>query len=177
VVGIASDDGMRSRDLAPVPWGGSDEARGPQYAEFIAGTVVPAVDHRFRTVADRGCRGIGGASLGGVSALQIGLAHATSFGLVLAFSPVLGDPALADHLAAVWPHAGSASPSTFLIDFDADPIGTADLRWLASLANTATPIGRHVMLRQVPGGRHHIASWAERVVPALQQLFSHRCFE
>ena len=27
-VGIASDDGMRSRDLSPAPWSGSDEARG-----------------------------------------------------------------------------------------------------------------------------------------------------
>ena len=39
-------------------------------------------------------------ALGGVSALQIGLSHPDSLGLVLAFSPVLGDPAITSYLAA-----------------------------------------------------------------------------
>ena len=175
VVGIASDDGMRSRDLAPVPWIGSAEGRGRQYADFVAETVVPAVDARYRTAALRRCRGIGGASLGGVSALQIGLAYSQRFGLVLAFSPVLGDPALADDLAAAWPLADPASPGTFLIDFDDDPIGRADLAWFRSLVATATISGRHTTLLQSPGGRHTIASWALRVVPALTRLLDPRC--
>jgi enterochelin esterase-like enzyme len=175
VVGIAADDGMRSRDLAPVPWLGSAEGRGHQYADFIAETVVPAVDSRFRTAADRRCRGIGGASLGGVSALQIGLAHSPRFSLVLAFSPVLGDPALADYLAAAWPLAAPAAPSEFLIDFDDDPIGSADLAWFRFLAGSATISGRHVTLLQSPGGRHTIASWALRVVPVLTRLLDTHC--
>jgi metallo-beta-lactamase class B len=102
VVGIASDDGMRSRDLAPVPWGGSAEARGVVYGRFVAETLVPAVEARFRVTTERRCRGIAGASLGGVSALQIGFAHAGRFGLVVALSPLLADPALAGYLAAHW---------------------------------------------------------------------------
>jgi hypothetical protein len=31
------------------------------------------------------------------------------------------------------------------------------------------------MVVQTPGGRHTIASWAERVIPALQTLFEGRC--
>lgn len=50
VVGIAVDEGLRSRDLAPVPCA-------------------------WRTIAAPRCRGIAGASLGGVSALQIGLGY------------------------------------------------------------------------------------------------------
>ncbi len=34
VIGIASDDGLRSRDLVPVPWDGSAEGRGTEYGEF-----------------------------------------------------------------------------------------------------------------------------------------------
>ena len=103
VIGIASDDGLRSRDLVPVPWDGSAEGHGTEYGEFVVQTVVPAVDRRYRSIAERRCRGIGGASLGGVSALQIGLSHPDSFGLVLVFSPVLGDPAIASYLAAIRP--------------------------------------------------------------------------
>lgn len=175
VVGIASDDGMRSRDLAPVPWSGSVEGRGTQYGEFIAQTVVRAVDRRFRTIADRHCRGIGGASLGGISALQIGLAHPDAFGMVLALSPVLGDPAIAEYLAAAWPVASPVGRSAFLVDFDDDPIGSADMGWFASVIGTATNLGRQATLVQTPGGRHTIASWAERVVPALSQLFDAQC--
>ena len=170
VVGIASDDGMRSRDLVPVPWAGSGEGRGAAYGEFIAHTVVPAIDRRFRTVAERRCRGIGGASLGGVSALQIGLAHPERFGLVLALSPVLRDGAIANYLAAAWTIADHADRSAFLIDFDDDAIGSADRAWLAPVVAAAPGGGRQVALVQTPGGRHAIASWAARVVPALQRL-------
>ena len=175
VVGIASDDGMRSRDLAPVPWAGSAEARGPQYADFIALTVAPAVDARFRTAARRPCRGIGGASLGAISALEIGLAHPESFGLVLALSPVLRDPALAAWLAAAWPLAAPAGSSTFLIDFDDDPVGSADRPWFAALVAASSPPGRQTALLQTQGGRHAIASWAGRVVPALSRLLAAPC--
>ena len=177
VVGIASDDGMRSRDLAPAPWAGSKEGRGAQYGDFIAQTVVGAVDRRFRTIPNRRCRGIGGASLGGISALQIGLAHPDRFGLVLALSPVLGDRALAVYLAAAWPVADRAHLSDFLIDFDDDAKGSADRAWFASVVRTATAGGGQAALIQTPAGRHAIASWAERAVPALQQLLGAPCFE
>jgi len=174
-VGIASDDGMRSRDLAPVPWSASVEGRGTRYGEFVADTVVPAVDARFRTVADRDCRGIGGASLGGVSALQIGLAHPDDFGLVLSLSPVVRDPAIAAYLAATWAIGEHVDAPAFLIDFDDDPSGSADLERFASGVATAASSGREATLIQTPGGRHAIASWAKRVVPALVRLFDARC--
>jgi enterochelin esterase-like enzyme len=173
VVGIAADDGLRSRDLAPVPWDGSTEARGAQYAAFVAGTVVAAVDQAYRTFDAPRCRGIGGASLGGVSALQIGLAHPDRFGLVLALSPVLGEPALAAALAAAWRPAGPAQ--AVVVDFDDDRIGRADRRWLEALAATTGPPARRTTLLQTPGGRHAIASWAERVLPALGVLLAGRC--
>ncbi len=175
VVGIASDDGMRSRDLAPVPWDGSADGRGPHYAEFVAGTVVPAVDARFRTAAVRRCRGIAGASLGGISALQIGLARPERFGMVLAFSPVLSDPALADYLAAAWPRAAPAGRSWFLVDFDDDPVGSADLARFAAARAPGRAPGRLTIVEQSPASRHSMASWAERVVPALGRLLRHAC--
>ena len=174
-VGIAADDGLRSRDLAPVPWDGSADARGARYAAFVAGTVVAAVDQAYRTIDAPRCRGIGGAALGGVSALQIGLAHPERFGLVLAFSPVLTDSALAGAIAGAWPRAGPAQ--ALLVDFDDDPIGRADRRWLASLLAATGRSARETTVLQSAGGRHAIASWAERVIPALARLFDRRCLE
>jgi enterochelin esterase-like enzyme len=166
VVGIASDDGQRSRDLAPVPWDGSAEARGEAYGALVAGTVVETVDRAYRTVADRRCRAIGGASLGAVAALQIGLAHGDRFGMVLALSPVLRDPAIAAFVATHWQTPDGAA----VIDLDDDPVGDADRQWWQQVIGS--PPG--VKLMQTPGGRHNIASWAERVMPALIALFA-RC--
>jgi enterochelin esterase-like enzyme len=175
VVGIASDDGMRSRDLAPAPWRGSPEARGVEYGAFVADTVVSAVDARFRSIADRECRGMGGASLGGVSALQIGLAHADRFALVLSFSPVLADPAVAGYLAEAWRVAGHRASLRLVVDLDDDALGSADRQWLASLIQGASGGDDYMTLVQTPGGRHAIASWSERVVPALARLLVGRC--
>ena len=175
VVGIASDDGMRSRDLAPVPWDGSTEARGVEYGEFVARAVVPAVDRRFRTLADRRCRGIGGASLGGVSALQIGLVHADRFALVLSFSPVVRDRASAGFLAAAWSAGDRTRRSSLVIDFDDDPIGAADLAWFASMVGEDQSNARQLSLVQTPAGRHAIDSWARRVIPALAKLLDPTC--
>lgn len=169
VVGIGADDGWRSTDLAPVPWIGSSYARGLDYGRFLAETLVPLVDARYRTITHRGCRGIGGASMGGISALQVGLGHVNRFGAVLAFSPVLGDPALAGYLANAW-MAGEAASAAFLIDFDDDPLGRIDRDWFIARLAPATPPGRQLVLVQTPGGRHAIASWARRVVPALETL-------
>jgi S-formylglutathione hydrolase FrmB len=168
VVGIASDDGLRSRDLAPVPWDGSAEARGGAYAAFVAHTVVPVVDRAYRTIASARCRGIGGASLGGVSALHIALAYPEAFGMAFALSPLLRDPALAGFLTDLWHRAG-AGPRA-LIDVDDDPLGHADRQWLSVVGT-----GPQITVVQTPGGRHAIASWAERVIPALQALFEGRC--
>jgi predicted alpha/beta superfamily hydrolase len=170
VVGIAADDGSRSRDLAPVPWDGSAEARGAQYGQFVAEVVVRVVDRAYRTVPDPRCRGIGGASLGGVSALQVGLTYPKRFGMVLALSPLLRDPAIAGFLAALWRSRASPGPSV-LIDFDDDRVGRADHAWLQAMA-AARP---QTTLVQTPGSRHRIASWAERVIPALTKLLDGRC--
>lgn len=170
VVGIAADDGLRSTDLAPVPWSGSQEAQGGAYGDFIARIVVPMADRRLRTLADRRCRGIAGASLGGISALQIGLAHPDRFGLVLALSPILGDPALAGYLQDVWAGTTRPDPATFLVDVDDDPIGIADQRRLAALIDRTPSPGRRTILVRTPQGRHSIASWAARVMPALDRL-------
>ena len=174
VVGIASDDGMRSRDLAPVPWDGSTDGRGPHYADFIADTVASAVDARFRTVAVRRCQGIARASLGGISALQIGLARPERFGMVLAFSPVLKRPGARRlprrRLAACRP----GRPVVVSCGFRRRP-GRQRRPGEVCGRTRSRPRGSVTIVEQSPASRHSMASWAERVVPALGRLLRHAC--
>ncbi|MBB5897876.1 alpha/beta hydrolase [Kutzneria kofuensis] len=68
-------------------WDGLDVPGGPQLETYLARTVVPTVDHRYRTSADRDHRALGGMSGGGFAALNIGLHHLDEFGALLISLP------------------------------------------------------------------------------------------
>ncbi|MGW3992748.1 alpha/beta hydrolase [Amycolatopsis sp. NPDC004772] len=60
---------------------------GPQLESYLAGTVVPAIDQRYRTLADRSHRALGGMSGGGFGALNIGLHHVDEFATLVIALP------------------------------------------------------------------------------------------
>jgi len=175
IVGIASENGPRARDLVPVPWAGATEGRGTQFGAFVASALVPEIDRLYRTRANRYCRGIAGSSLGGVSSLQIGLAHAREFGLVLSLSPVLGDQAIADHIASLWSTPEGNLRSVILVDFDIGPVGDADIDWFEELLDARPDVRLRTIQRRPDDASHTIDSWAERVIPDLNLLIGGRC--
>ncbi|SFW82147.1 alpha/beta hydrolase [Amycolatopsis australiensis] len=68
-------------------WECLDVPGGPQLETYLARTVVPAIDKRYRTLADRGHRALGGMSGGGFGALNIGLHHVDEFGTLVISLP------------------------------------------------------------------------------------------
>jgi len=60
-----------------------------RYDDYIARDVVQHVDQRYRTMADRAHRGIGGLSMGGYGALIIAMHHPDVFGAAASHSGVL----------------------------------------------------------------------------------------
>ena len=68
-----------------------DQVGGPQVEDYLVGPVVRAIDRRFRTVANRAGRAIGGMSSGGYGALNLGLRHQGVFSVILSMMPY-GDP-------------------------------------------------------------------------------------
>ncbi len=56
------------------------------FEEVVVKELVPRIDDRYRTVADRQSRAIAGLSMGAGQALRIGLGHPEVFGSVGAFS-------------------------------------------------------------------------------------------
>jgi S-formylglutathione hydrolase FrmB len=71
-----------------------------RYEDFFIKEFIPAIDHKYRTVAERRGRAIGGTSMGGYGALHLGMRHADLFGSASAQSaallPKLPDPLPAD---------------------------------------------------------------------------------
>jgi enterochelin esterase-like enzyme len=68
-----------------------NQVGGPQVESYLVGPVVHAVDTRFRTIADRAGRAIGGVSSGGYGALNLGLRNQGVYSVVLSLMPY-GDP-------------------------------------------------------------------------------------
>ena len=54
-----------------------------------------------------------------------------------------------------------------------DPAGAADLARFREIA--AGNPARQAILQLTPGGRHRLASWSERVIPALARLIGAGC--
>lgn len=69
--------------------GGSQYVNSPSvgpYEDYLAREIVPFVDGRYATIADRSGRGVFGKSSGGYGALVMGMRHADVFGAVACHS-------------------------------------------------------------------------------------------
>lgn len=62
---------------------------GKKYVRFLADTLKPYIDQRFRTLPDRLHTGIGGSSMGGLISIYAGLMYPEVYGKLLIFSPSL----------------------------------------------------------------------------------------
>lgn len=63
-----------------------------KYESYIIQELIPEIDKKFRTIADREHRAIAGLSMGGYGAIKFGLKYPDKFSLVGSFSGALDAP-------------------------------------------------------------------------------------
>jgi S-formylglutathione hydrolase FrmB len=63
-----------------------------KYESYIMQELIPEIDGKFRTIADRGHRAIAGLSMGGYGALKFGLKYPDKFAIAGSFSGALDGP-------------------------------------------------------------------------------------
>ncbi|MBF9237965.1 alpha/beta hydrolase [Hymenobacter sp. BT683] len=88
VVAIDNDNQHRSDEY--IPWRNTEIKAGGQggaYVDFLARTLKPYIDARYRTRPDAAHTGIAGSSLGGLISVYAALKYPRVFGRVGAFSP------------------------------------------------------------------------------------------
>ncbi len=70
----------------------TDSASKPndRYESYIIKELIPEVDRKFRTIADRDHRAIAGLSMGGFGSMKFGLKYPEMFALAGSFSGALG---------------------------------------------------------------------------------------
>jgi S-formylglutathione hydrolase FrmB len=151
---------------------------------YVVKDVVAAADTQLRTISDAAHRAIGGDSMGGFCALNLGLKHPDVFSVILAFSPLTvcepdaidgGNEALfgtpdweyqvaANSPADYWPELDpKAAPPMWLDVGDEEP--TVKPR-LEEFAQELSAAGFTVSFHWRPGG-HDFETWATALQESL----------
>lgn len=161
------------------PWSDSPTfGRLEAYGDFLLDEVRPFIDARYRALGER--TGIAGSSLGGLSALYLGLRHSSVFTRVGCVSPSLwyGDGGMMRAVAMVGALRGPQRLWLCSGTLEGRPRGVrsslsiGNLRRLrALLLEKGYRDGESLFYREVTGGRHDEASWSARVPDILRALY------
>lgn len=91
VIIVAIDHGNEDRILEFSPYTNPKlgKGQGELFIRFIAETLKPHIDAKYRTKPDRLNTGIGGSSVGGLLSIYAALMFPQFFGRIMAFSPSL----------------------------------------------------------------------------------------
>jgi predicted alpha/beta superfamily hydrolase len=145
---------------------------GKAYGRLLTEELKPFVDARYRTLGDRQHTGLGGSSLGGLSALFLGLRHADVFGKLAVLSPSVwwGRRAILRYVAKARP-----KPDTRVwldIGGGEGRGAVADARRLREALVAAGWRDHHDLRYTEPAGATHSeAAWADRAGNVLEFLF------
>lgn len=145
---------------------------GRAYGRMLVEELKPFIDRTYRTDPRRESTGLGGSSLGALSTLYLGLRHPDVFSRLAVMSPSVwwGRRAILRYVARVRPR-----PSTRIwLDMGTaeSRTGLADARRLRdALVAAGWREDVDLAYREVEGGGHTEAAWAERVGDVLQFLF------
>ena len=180
IVGI---DNAASRSCDYTPFTGAvgcetGTPRGEDYADFVANTLKPVIDSRFRTLSDRRNTFIGGSSRGGLAALVTALRHQETFSAVLGLSATtLASITGADFATYAASHPRSA-PLRFSLDYgDAEVVYDHNADELIGAMNSTVAAliaagfdAASITTAIIPGAVHNEAAWAARLPGRLTWL-------
>ena len=151
VVGIDNGGDKRNTEYNPYDNQQFGKGEGALYAEFLAKTLKPFIDSKFRTLKDAPNTFIAGSSMGGLIALYAEMKYPDVFGAVGVFSPAFWiAPQLYDELAGTtWKsfqrfyfYAGEKESITMVKDMD-KVIAIIHAKNHYEVQRSVFPLGQH----------------------------------
>jgi predicted alpha/beta superfamily hydrolase len=146
--------------------------KADSYGRMIVEELKPFIDSEYRTLTDAANTGVGGASLGGIVSLHLGLKYPTVFGKLAVMSPsvwwsnkliVRNVRALKSKPALrIWLDIGTKEGSGVVDD-------AKELR--NALVKKGWALESDLTYFEAKGGSHNEESFAQRAEPMLKYLF------
>jgi len=151
VVGIDNSD-KRMTEYNPYDHQQYGKGEGAQYAEFLAKTLKPFIDQKYRTIKDAKHTFIAGSSMGGLISLYTQIKYPTVFGTSGIFSPAFWlAPQLIDDINKTnldnsflrfYFYAGGKESNTMVSDMD-KVINTINTKHRYETLRLVYPLGTH----------------------------------
>jgi predicted alpha/beta superfamily hydrolase len=170
VVGVPNAGEDRIAEYSPfdLPEGGA--GRGAEYVVYLAETIKPLIDARFRTRPGRETTGVVGSSMGGLISLFAFFARPDVFGVMGAMSPSLW---FAERAIFGLLDAAPSPPGRLYLDVGrqegAETLGDARRLRDVLLAKGYTT-DEHLRYVEDRTGKHEEAAWSRRFRAALPFL-------
>jgi enterochelin esterase family protein len=146
--------------------GGSPGRASASFTTQMINDIIPEIDARYRTLADRDHRAIAGLSLGGMQTYQIAQENKDKFAYVGVFSGPFGFPGL---------NAYAPNPEEFDKTFKAFFISMGSKEGAGSgrqPAQTLKDAGvQHVTYYEAPGTAHEFQTWRKSLHEFAPLLF------
>lgn len=171
VVGIPNMGPERLDEYSPFPdTAAGGGGKGAAYADFLAGTLKPIMDERFRTVPGREQTVVAGSSMGGLISLVTLFRHPETFGAAGVLSPSLWFAG-----GAIFSEVERSPylPARIYLDIGVQegPEHVANARRMRDLLlSKGWRIGSDLRWLESRSGRHDERSWGRRFARALPFL-------
>jgi predicted alpha/beta superfamily hydrolase len=176
VVGVWNAGDARLSEYSPFYDSAHGGGTGDRYVTFLADTVKPLVDRKFRTRSDPPDTGVGGSSMGALISLYAVLSKQSTFGFAVVQSPSVwfADGAILPYVEST-PKGG---PVYLDVGARESQRQVPDVRRLRdALLRKGYREGADLMYEEDAEGEHREAAWGRRFPHALAFLLGGRARE
>lgn len=178
-VGIENGGAKRAEEYVPAWMGLVENAQGERYAEFVAETLKPFIDSKFRTKPGRESTAVAGSSAGAIISFHIGTEYPDVFSKIGAFSFTL--PASAAARIEDWrkTHRKHRGMRIYLHIGTEENLGekNPNAMWVENLSKLYAALqslgysDAEVKLDVQERGHHNEATWAAKFGGVMLWLF------
>lgn len=171
VVAIDHADAQRISEFTPNFKNKLGRGEGREYSKFLAKTLKPYIDSRFRTRPEAEHTGIGGSSLGGLISIYAGLIYPDVYDRLMIFSPSLWvTPRIPFRImklthnfkGRIYLYGGEAESETMVPNMQ---------RFRQELEQQTPDQQVEFRVEVDPHGQHNEARWGQEFPKAVEWLF------
>src|SRR5258706_1920921 len=143
------------------------------FGDVLLEEIIPLIDSKCRTIADRDHRAMAGLSMGGMQTMQIGLTHLDKFGWLGAFSAPTRNFDLKSSYNGVFTDAAAFNKQVHLLWLGAGTAETQIHDGAKSVHDALASAGIQNVFVESQGTAHEWQTWRRALNDFVPRLFVH----